>query len=429
MQGPPIPPGQWQQQGTPPQQMGPPEQWPQQGTPPQQMAPPGTLGQVAGNMDPSAPPGGGGDLSERYNQALAFVQQKYAPLMRPQLPEPQMTPARVLANIVTFGGVGVADAYRSAYNRRIQDRNDALTLAAHRDAMDLVEKQAEIEGLGSRQNMALLGLQMRLRGLEQQAKDSQLQQLRWLYDRQLNLLKPPTEGEIFGGEAYGGTFVPGMGWNYNPAAPNSPLGREGLAGPAAPSAGASPADRLRQRKEEAARRQADLEVETAQRKAADAEARKPLDAEGQTIVAGLTRARELIQEALTEFTPEERRKFVGVLRNPANRWAQVLQGDPRFQQWQALIGQLQQLKFSFGGRNLTKQENDIIERFLPTGREWGGGDEFDVKAAEFSRGALAVMQSRLRGAQSRTDLEQELTDKPDNPPPKSAMDVEEWLAR
>ncbi len=133
----------------------------------------------------------------------------------------------------------------------------------------------------------------------------------------------------------------------------------------------------------------------AARKAAERDTAQVPDQDRQAIV-GMRTMQYLLNRALTEFSPEERDRFVGYFANPARSAAQFVSPDPRFAEWNAIVAQLQAGKFDLAGKALTETENRITQDFIPTSRELGGVTEFDAKAREYLKSSQFRIDQRLQ---------------------------------
>jgi hypothetical protein len=386
---------------------------------PQQVPmPQGTLGQVVDQSQQQGPPPDAGGAMSDYAEAIQAAQRVYAPAMRQPLP-PESAPG-ALANILSFGMMGLAHHdYAAAYNAKVEQQNALVRAKIADTAIDLVQKKQEIAALGGKQNMAMLGLQMRLLGLENQAQATQLAEAHRQWQRDRGNTMPPVlsqEGQAgldelgLGQEPQPGMggrvrLVPRPGGGWAAPGAGSPMAQALGGDQAAPQSGggfAGLAERqaARKRQEEAA-----------------ALEQKPLEAEDRKQISSMLRMRQLTQRALSEFSPAERAKFVGLANQPLNRIAQLVKGDPRFQQWSALVGQMQTLRFELAGAALTKTESEVLDSFVPTGREWGSGEEFDLKAKEFYGSSLNAIKARLQASKGRGTFEEEISKEPTQMPP------------
>lgn len=137
---------------------------------------------------------------------------------------------------------------------------------------------------------------------------------------------------------------------------------------------------------------------------------KPLTNEDRTAIVAMRLFQDQVHTAITEFTPEERHRFAGYFKQGGREFAQIYLRDPRFAQWDALVGQIEAAKFGEGGKQLTPTEAAVVEKYVPTGREWGGDIAFDAKAADFLHRADFLIRERLRlatesGTQYRKEYE------------------------
>jgi len=81
-----------------------------------------------------------------------------------------------------------------------------------------------------------------------------------------------------------------------------------------------------------------------------------------------------------DFTPAERANYVGFLQLPLNRITQIKNKDPRFADFSARLGKMETYAFTTGGKQLTTQEKELTDRYIPTGRELSVAD-FEAKLA------------------------------------------------
>lgn len=107
---------------------------------------------------------------------------------------------------------------------------------------------------------------------------------------------------------------------------------------------------------------------------------------------GLQQIVRVTNRIRTEFTPEERREFVGKLDNPKEKLAQFFRESPRFAQFDALVNREMIAAFETGGKALTAQEAAIIFGFLPTAKEWSPAN-FEAKLREADDYAKSKMHT------------------------------------
>ena len=194
MMGPPAPPQPMANVGmrfAPQEQMAPPQPpMPQMGAPqgPMQAPGPDSLGGVVGQtQDPQSP-------MAQFQQAMQLSMRAFGPALRQPLPETS-TPG-LLQNILTFGMAGLYhNDYKNAYNRKVEEQNSAVQAMEAKQAFELVSDQQQIAALGGRQQMAMLNLQLRLLGLENATRNSQLQELHRAWQRQHGNTIPPITSE------------------------------------------------------------------------------------------------------------------------------------------------------------------------------------------------------------------------------------------
>lgn len=87
-----------------------------------------------------------------------------------------------------------------------------------------------------------------------------------------------------------------------------------------------------------------------------------------------------LNELKTRFTPQEREKYVGILLNPALRAMQLISPDPRFAEFQAIMGRVKKSAFDDGGKQLTPFEFSVVSQYIPQGNE-NSWQDFEAKLA------------------------------------------------
>lgn len=119
--------------------------------------------------------------------------------------------------------------------------------------------------------------------------------------------------------------------------------------------------------------------ETSQSRAEGGTAGKPLDQGDREAISLLDQNRIIAQRLKNDFTPEENKQFVGIIRNPIQRGEQFLR-DPnspeakKYAKWQTLVNEAKGFAFAEGGKNLTETEKKITWGHLPTGTEFSVAD-------------------------------------------------------
>ena len=151
----------------------------------------------------------------------------------------------------------------------------------------------------------------------------------------------------------------------------------------------------REREADAAKQQGRIEVAAATgqagaaltaQKTYDAAVAKPLEGPALQRVNMLMQGEDVVKALQTEFTPEERRKYVGLGggRMTVQEAQQLLQdasqgkADPKYARFAALIALGKQEAFSTAGQALSQQERDVVYGYIPTGKEWSA-EEFEQK--------------------------------------------------
>ncbi|HQX84241.1 MAG TPA: hypothetical protein PKV23_02035, partial [Aestuariivirga sp.] len=117
------------------------------------------------------------------------------------------------------------------------------------------------------------------------------------------------------------------------------------------------------------------------RKAMDSFNLGGLDGGEKEKLAGLQQILHVTDRLKNEFTPAERREFVGYFQLPVNRLSQIIQANPRFAKFDALVNREGIAAFETGGKALTAQEAAIIFGFLPNAKEWSP-ENFEAKLLE-----------------------------------------------
>ena len=133
--------------------------------------------------------------------------------------------------------------------------------------------------------------------------------------------------------------------------------------------------------EQAIKDAADKEVSISARKAMDSFNLGGLDGGEKEKLAGLQQILHVTDRLKNEFTPAERREFVGYFQLPVNRLSQIIQANPRFAKFDALVNREGIAAFETGGKALTAQEAAIIFGFLPNAKEWSP-ENFEAKLRE-----------------------------------------------
>lgn len=133
--------------------------------------------------------------------------------------------------------------------------------------------------------------------------------------------------------------------------------------------------------DQAIRDAADQELSVAARKKLQDFELSGLDAEEKSKLTGLQQVARVTHRLRTEFTPAERREFVGYFQLPINRVAQIAKANPRFARFDALVNREGLAAFDTAGKALTASESAIIFGFLPQGKEWSP-ENFEAKLVE-----------------------------------------------
>lgn len=119
-------------------------------------------------------------------------------------------------------------------------------------------------------------------------------------------------------------------------------------------------------------------------KTAAGEAQKPLPEAAQKDLGAYNQILATLGE-FKSFTPEEIKKYTGILNNPVERAKMAVNStlgrpvDERFAMYQSLMGRFQHGLFALGGKALTVMEMRVASMSTPTGREAGGATEMLAK--------------------------------------------------
>ena len=113
---------------------------------------------------------------------------------------------------------------------------------------------------------------------------------------------------------------------------------------------------------------------------------RPLEVGERQRLTTLDLAADVITKLRTEFTPEERARYVGLLgiRKGMQNIGEFLSdlagksGDPKFARFSALLSEAAKEGFGEGGKNFTVTERDIVFGFIPTGEE-ASTTQFEAK--------------------------------------------------
>jgi len=169
-------------------------------------------------------------------------------------------------------------------------------------------------------------------------------------------------------------------------------------------------------------KQRDLDANRRQREEEVKRQNATLNDNDRQVVAGMFVVHDLLRKTQTDFTPEERTRYVGLLNQPLAQVKQLMRNDPRFAEWGALLGQIQAAKFDFAGKNLTKTENDIINSFIPTGSEYGGQGEFDKKVGRYLEQIPVAIQAKLTTAGPISAVQERVDQMQSDSNPKAQFD-------
>lgn len=111
----------------------------------------------------------------------------------------------------------------------------------------------------------------------------------------------------------------------------------------------------------------------------------------------LIRANKLrasIRELNDEFSPEDRRKYVGFIRNPMDRALQYVAADPNFAKFQAIMGRIKASAFDDAGKNFTATEMKYVQQYVPQGTE-ASWEDFEAKLSLADKAPQFIIDNRL----------------------------------
>ena len=126
---------------------------------------------------------------------------------------------------------------------------------------------------------------------------------------------------------------------------------------------------------------------------------RPLSSTDAQAVGAMRNGLRVAQAIMSEFTPEDRAKYVGYLNFPARSIAQVANKDPKFARFQALANEAKAWAFAEGGKQLTPFESSVVFGYVPTGREWSVAD-FEAKVKESNARSQFLIDQRIGLAQT-----------------------------
>ena len=122
--------------------------------------------------------------------------------------------------------------------------------------------------------------------------------------------------------------------------------------------------------EQAIKDKSDNELDIHDRKAAASFNLSGLDGGEKEKLTGLQQIARVTERLKNEFSPAERKKYVGYFNLPLTRVAQLVNDDPKFAKFDALVNREGIAAFETGGKALTAQEAAIIFGFLPSAKEF-----------------------------------------------------------
>lgn len=122
----------------------------------------------------------------------------------------------------------------------------------------------------------------------------------------------------------------------------------------------------------------------------EAQQQRPLEPSERQRLTELRRAHKVTQSLINDFTPEERKKYVGLLGlrgiyNDIDSFLKDLgknkSSDPKYARFRALVAEAAREAFATGGKQLTPYESGIVFGYVPNGKEWSS-EMFEQKLLE-----------------------------------------------
>lgn len=140
-------------------------------------------------------------------------------------------------------------------------------------------------------------------------------------------------------------------------------------------------------------------------------AEHPVEPGERDVIAGLNEMIRVAKAIQTEFTPEERARYAGLVNLPTERIKTLLKGaqaDPKFVRFYALLKEQGLAAFGIAGKQLTGIEKETIFGFIPTGTEWSPV-EFEAKLkTAVEHGQFQLDQRIIMATTPRKNIRQEL---------------------
>jgi hypothetical protein len=135
------------------------------------------------------------------------------------------------------------------------------------------------------------------------------------------------------------------------------------------------------------------------------EAGKPLGETQLLRFNTLTQAEDTVKKLTTEFTPEERKTFVGMggitmgTQQLQQLYADATGGkaDPKFARFAALVALAKAEAFSTAGKALTEPESEVVYGYIPTGKEYSA-EEFEQKLTLAQERVPSMLDRELKFA-------------------------------
>jgi hypothetical protein len=146
---------------------------------------------------------------------------------------------------------------------------------------------------------------------------------------------------------------------------------------------------------------------------------RPLEQTDRTAVAAMEENLIVAKQLKAEFTPEDLKKYVGIINNPKQRAMQALKDDPKFARFRALTDKVKGFAFAEGGKALTETEKQITWGHLPVGNEFSVGNYVANLDQTIDR-TSSIIDRRIQLATTPRNRIQSRTGDPTPPPPASA---------
>lgn len=144
-------------------------------------------------------------------------------------------------------------------------------------------------------------------------------------------------------------------------------------------------------------RSSPLALETKQKESTATSQGKPLESTDRTAITAMQDTLRIANQMKQGFDQNDLNKYVGFMKFPANRIAQLAKNDPKFAQFQTLANEMKGTAFGEGGKNLTELEARITFGHRPIGNEFSTSD-FVAKLDQILAQTPGQIERRLSAA-------------------------------